>query len=77
MLSTGCLLALSVLTWNGQELEATMPSCSEVLHLHVRVVPVALHQRMLLAQQVERGVVLGLGELVGVLDAEIRLFAIR
>ena len=50
-----------------------MPSGSEVLHLHVGVVPVALYQRMLLAQEVERGAVLGISEFVRILDAEIRL----
>ena len=45
----------------------------EVVDLDHRVVPVAGHQLALLAQQVERSLVLILVQLVGVLDAQLRL----
>ena len=45
----------------------------EVVDLDHGVVPVAADQRALLAQQVERRLVLVLVELVGILDAELRL----
>ena len=45
----------------------------EVVGLHGGVVPVALDQRVLLAQEVERRLVLVLVQLVGVLDAELGL----
>ena len=45
----------------------------EVTHLHGRVMPVAMDQRLLRAQQVEHGLVLGFSQLVGVLNPQFRL----
>ncbi|MNF83224.1 hypothetical protein D3C84_655440 [compost metagenome] len=45
----------------------------EVAHLHGGVVPVAVDQRLLGAQQIEHGLVLGFGQFVRALDAQFRL----
>ena len=49
----------------------------EVAHLHRGVMPVAVGQGVLLAQQVEGGGVLGFRQLVGVLDAQSRLGSLQ
>ena len=46
----------------------------EVAHLHGCVMPVAVDQRLLLAQQVQCGLVLLFVELIRVLDPQFRLF---
>ncbi|MNP17768.1 hypothetical protein D3C76_1102110 [compost metagenome] len=44
-----------------------------IAHLHRRVMPVAMDQRLLLTQQFQHRLVLGFVEFVGVLDAQLRL----
>lgn len=49
------------------------PFVFEVVHLYGGVMPVAMDQRLLVAQDFQHRVVLGFGQLIGVFDPQLRL----